>query len=214
MLLLSLKRSNAPLKKFQILVKYSTLPKQAAGKFTSNKLITEPSNTKNNINEVQRTLVYIGPFAETMKRYKMTASFFGICGIIAVPGLISTGQAPMLSVALAGISAISPAIFVHFYTRGYVTKLIVYDDIKKVERERKRPKEMKDKFIGLETISFWGRFKEENMWLSQLKYKSTTKGLVWQQNTGSKHIFTLEREIIEADPYLNALSKRIQRKQV
>ncbi|EIE81460.1 hypothetical protein RO3G_06165 [Rhizopus delemar RA 99-880] len=165
MLLLSLKRSNAPLKKFQILVKYSTLPKQAAGKFTSNKLITEPSNTKNNINEVQRTLVYIGPFAETMKRYKMTASFFGICGIIAVPGLISTGQAPMLSVAL-------------------------------------------------ETISFWGRFKEENMWLSQLKYKSTTKGLVWQQNTGSKHIFTLEREIIEADPYLNALSKRIQRKQV
>lgn len=30
----------------------------------------------------------------------MTASFFGICGIIAVPSLISTGQAPVLSVAL------------------------------------------------------------------------------------------------------------------
>lgn len=44
--------------------------------------------------------VCLGPFAETMKRYKMTASFFGICGIIAVPGLISTGQAPILSVAL------------------------------------------------------------------------------------------------------------------
>jgi hypothetical protein len=35
-----------------------------------------------------------------MKKYKMTASFFGICGIVAVPSLISTGQAPVLSVAL------------------------------------------------------------------------------------------------------------------
>ena len=60
MLLLSMKPSNGPFKKLQILVKYSTLPKQAAGKFTSNKLIAEPLNTKNNINEVQRTLVYIG----------------------------------------------------------------------------------------------------------------------------------------------------------
>ncbi|CAO3688357.1 unnamed protein product [Rhizopus stolonifer] len=149
-----------------------------------------------------------------MKRYKMTASFFGVCGMIIVPGLVSTGQVPLLSVTLAGISAISPAIFVHFYTQGYVTKLIVYDDIKHVEKERKRPKEMKDKYIGLETISFWGRFKEENMWLSQLKYKSTAKGLVWQQKTGAKHIFTLEREIMEADPYLNALAKRVQRKEV
>ncbi|KAI9279129.1 hypothetical protein BY458DRAFT_503209 [Sporodiniella umbellata] len=168
-----------------------------------------------------------------MKRYKMTASFFGVCGLIAVPGLASTGQAPLLSVALgmhslfcfvltcfssllktAGISAISPAIFVHFYTRGYVTKLIVYDDIKKVERERKRPKEMKDKYIGLETISFWGRFKEQNMWLSQLKHKSTTKGLVWEQKTGAKSIFTLEREIMEADPYLNALTKRVQKREI
>jgi hypothetical protein len=35
-----------------------------------------------------------------MRRYKMTASFFGICGIFAVPALLSTGQAPALSVAL------------------------------------------------------------------------------------------------------------------
>ncbi|CAO3694430.1 unnamed protein product [Rhizopus microsporus] len=141
----------------------------------------------------------------------MTASFFGICGIIAVPSLISTGQAPILSVALAGISAVTPALFVHFYTKGYVTKLIVYDDIKNVEKERKKPKEMKDKYIGLETVSFWGRFKEENMWLSQLRYKSTTKGLIWQQKTGPKHTFTLEREIVEADPYLRALAKRVEK---
>lgn len=43
---------------------------------------------------------HVGPFADSMKKYKMTASFFGICGIIAVPSLISTGQAPVLSVAL------------------------------------------------------------------------------------------------------------------
>ncbi|RCH96004.1 hypothetical protein CU097_001424 [Rhizopus azygosporus] len=191
---------------------YSTIPKKAAGRFTSNKLIAE--STKASYNEVQRTLVYIGPFADSMKKYKMTASFFGICGIIAVPSLISTGQAPVLSVALAGISAVTPALFVHFYTKGYVTKLIVYDDIKNVEKERNKPKEMKDKYIGLETVSFWGRFKEENMWLSQLRYKSTTKGLIWQQKTGPKHTFTLEREIVEADPYLRALAKRVEKREI
>jgi hypothetical protein len=95
---------------------YSTLPKQASGKFTSNKQIAQPIEGKINI---QQTLVYIGkkllniykdvfiesrlsqgPFTETMKRYKMTASFFGLCGIFAVPALLSTGQAPALSVAL------------------------------------------------------------------------------------------------------------------
>ncbi|ORE18444.1 hypothetical protein BCV71DRAFT_179496 [Rhizopus microsporus] len=142
---------------------YSTIPKKAAGRFTSNRLIAE--STKTSYNEVQRTLVYIGPFADSVKKYKMTASFFGICGIIAVPSLISTGQAPILSVAL-------------------------------------------------ETVSFWGRFKEENMWLSQLRYKSTTKGLIWQQKTGPKHTFTLEREIVEADPYLRALAKRVEKREI
>ncbi|KAI9478764.1 MAG: hypothetical protein EXX96DRAFT_572193 [Benjaminiella poitrasii] len=193
---------------FQLL-KYSTLPKKAAGPFTSNKLIG-PS-TKDHADEIRRTLVYIGPFAETMKRYKMTASVFGLCGIVAVPALLSSGQVPVLSAALAGISAVSPALFVHFYTHGYVTKLVVYDDIKTVEKERKRSRDMKDKFIGIETISFWGRFKEETNWLSQLRYKSTPKGLTWQQKTGAKHVFTLEREIMEADPYLKALSDRVQK---
>ncbi|CAO3622537.1 unnamed protein product [Mucor hiemalis] len=187
------------------------MPKKAAGRFTSNKLITQP--VKGHVNEVQQTLVYIGPFAETMRRYKVTASFFGLCGIFAVPALMSTGQAPPLSVALAGISAVSPAIYVHLYTSGYVTKLVVYDDIKNVERERKKPREMKDKFIGIETVSFWGRFKEETMWLSQLGYKSTPKGITWQQKTGAKNVYTFEREIMEADPYLKALADRVQRRE-
>lgn len=114
---------------------------------------------------------------------------------------------------LAGISAVSPAIFVHLYTSGYVTKLVVYDDIKNVERERKKPREMKDKFIGIETVSFWGRFKEDTMWLSQLGYKSTPKGITWQQKTGAKNVYTFEREIMEADPYLKALADRVQRRE-
>ncbi|GAA5795335.1 hypothetical protein EDC94DRAFT_604673 [Helicostylum pulchrum] len=209
-MLLLLKRSAATPISSHLIRCYSTLPKKASGRFTSNKLISEPNET--HVKDVQQTLVYIGPFAETMRRYKMTASFFGICGIFAVPALLSTGQAPIMSVALAGISAVSPAVFVHLYTSGYVTKLVVYDEIKKVERERKKPKEMKDKFIGIETISFWGRYKEDTMWLSQLKYKSTPKGITWQQKTGAKNIYTLEREIIEADPYLKALADRVQQK--
>jgi hypothetical protein len=72
---------------------------------------------------------------------------------------------------------------------------------------------MKDKFIGIETVSFWGQFKEETMWLSQLGYKSTPKGITWQQKTGAKNIFTMEREIIEADPYLKALANRVERRE-
>lgn len=119
----ALKPSSLLLKQCQA-YRYSTLPKKASGKFTSNKLIPK----KDIINEVQRTLVYlgmnfvlvyvcvyincinrlsysvyIGPFSETMKRYKMTASFFGVCGMIIVPGLVSTGQVPLLSVALGNL---------------------------------------------------------------------------------------------------------------
>lgn len=45
----------------------------------------------------------VGPFSETMRRYKMTASFFGLCGILAVPALLSSGQAPAMSVALGNV---------------------------------------------------------------------------------------------------------------
>ncbi|KAI8087646.1 uncharacterized protein B0P05DRAFT_531758 [Gilbertella persicaria] len=182
---------------------YSTLPKEAAGKFTSNKLI---NTTKSD--SVQRTLVYIGPFSETMKRYKMTASFFGLCGIVLVPALINS--APPLSVLLAGLSTVSPAIFVHFYTKGYVSKLIVYDDVKQVEKERKKPRDMKDKFVGIETISFFGKVKLDSMWLSQLNYTSTPKGIVWRNK---QKFFTFEREIMHADPYLRALCHRVEKKQ-
>ncbi|KAI9366490.1 hypothetical protein BD770DRAFT_311661 [Pilaira anomala] len=161
-MLLLLKRSVATPVTNNVFRCYATLPKKAAGKFTSNKMINEPNES--HVKDVQQTLVYIGPFAETMRRYKMTASFFGLCGIFAVPALLSTGQAPVMSVAL-------------------------------------------------ETVSFWGRFKEDNMWLSQLRYKSTPKGITWQQKTGAEKIYTLEREIIEADPYLKALADRVQRKE-
>ncbi|KAI8990235.1 hypothetical protein BDB01DRAFT_841985 [Pilobolus umbonatus] len=140
---------------------YSTIPPKAAGKFTSNKLISQP--TEGHIKDVQKTLVYIGPFAETVRRYKMTASLFGVCGILAAPVLLSTGQVPILSVAL-------------------------------------------------ETISFWGRYKEHTMWLSQLAYRSSPKGIIWQEKVGHKNVFSLERAIMESDPYLNALADRIEKR--
>ncbi|KAI8068339.1 hypothetical protein BC940DRAFT_238078 [Gongronella butleri] len=75
---------------------YSTqVPKKAAGAFTSNKHIDgvkPPSHST-----INKTLVYIGPFSETIRRYKMTATLFGVCGLAAVPALLSTGQAPALS---------------------------------------------------------------------------------------------------------------------
>ncbi|ORX43863.1 hypothetical protein DM01DRAFT_262485 [Hesseltinella vesiculosa] len=73
---------------------YSTqLPKKAAGVFTSNKHIDAKSTPP----LINKTLVYIGPFSETIRRYKMTATLFGVCGACAVPALLSTGQAPALS---------------------------------------------------------------------------------------------------------------------
>lgn len=59
-MLLLLKRS-CPLQNPAVhaaLRSYSAMPKKAAGRFTSNKLITQPA--KDHVNEIQQTLVYIG----------------------------------------------------------------------------------------------------------------------------------------------------------
>ncbi|ORZ00447.1 hypothetical protein BCR43DRAFT_485232 [Syncephalastrum racemosum] len=178
------------------------LPQKAAGAFTSNKHIATPITT-------EKTLVYIGPFGDTLQRYKMVASLFGVCGLCAVPALLSTGQAPTMSIVFAGISALTPAAFVHWYTRGHVTRLMVYDDVRTVEKQRRRPKEMlqqSDKYVGIETCSPVGRLREHNLWLSELNdvSKSGSKAVVWQWK--KRYPFILERSIIEADPFLNGLS--------
>ncbi|KAF7727143.1 hypothetical protein EC973_008004 [Apophysomyces ossiformis] len=163
---------------------YSTqIPKKAAGAFTQNKYIAKPLEA----NAMNRTLVYIGPFAETIRRYKMTASLFGICGLCSVPALLSTGQAPILSVVL------------------------VHDDVKTVERQRKRPQELKDKWIGLERITFLGRSCEDNAWLSELSDKSNKKNVLWQ-NRKTKTIYSLEKAVVESDPYLHTLANRLHQK--
>ncbi|KAI8343644.1 hypothetical protein BC941DRAFT_509062 [Chlamydoabsidia padenii] len=194
---------------------YSTqLPKKAAGAFTSNRHITPPSTTgnddPNNSNVINKTLVYIGPFSETIKRYKMTASLFGICGICAVPALLSTGQAPALSVALAGVSAVAPSIFIHWYTQDYVANLIAYEDIKTIERQRKQQRTLppKDMWLGIESWTFFGRKKEHNMWLSQLVDISDQKAMRWQWG---KKKFTLERGIMDADPFLKRLASSVHK---
>ncbi|KAI7853125.1 hypothetical protein BDC45DRAFT_511390 [Circinella umbellata] len=188
-----------------------SIPKKAAGAFTSNKHISQPVS-------LNKTLVYIGPFADSVQKYKMVATLFGACGLCAVPGLLSTGQAPVLAVALTGVSALIPAGFIHWYTRNLVTRLMVYDDIKTVERERRRPRDMKnDKWLGIETVSLFGRLKEHNMWLQDLKDVSLTsstqqqsKMVIWEEqkkpNKGRR--YALERAIVEADPYLQGLANR------
>ncbi|KAI9496021.1 hypothetical protein BDB00DRAFT_811421 [Zychaea mexicana] len=188
------------------------IPKKAAGAFTSNKHISQPVT-------LNKTLVYIGPFADSVQRYKMVASLFGVCGLCAVPGLLSTGQAPALSVIMAGVSAIMPAGFIHMYTRNLVTRLMVYDDVKTVERERRRPGDMKnDKWLGIETVSVFGRLKEHNMWLADLKdvtpSQQQSKMVLWEKQNkktsgrGPSRRYALERAVVEADPYLQGLADR------
>ncbi|KAI7881832.1 hypothetical protein K492DRAFT_161126 [Lichtheimia hyalospora FSU 10163] len=187
---------------------YSTkqIPKKAAGAFTSNKYITQP--VAGSI--ANKTLVYIGPFADTMQRYKMVASLFGACGLCAVPALLSTGQPSILSVILAGTSAMAPALFIHWYTRNIATKLIVYDDVKTVEQQRRRPREINTgKWIGIETSSLLGRLRENNMWLSDLTSTHGDKVITWQS---SKRRYVFERAVMEADPYLQGLDQCISGK--
>ncbi|OAD79241.1 hypothetical protein PHYBLDRAFT_179036 [Phycomyces blakesleeanus NRRL 1555(-)] len=191
------------------LANYSTQIKKTAGPFTPNKLITESvGDTSANIN---RTLVYIGPFTETIRRYKTTASLFGVCGICAVPALLSTGEAPIMSVVLAGVSAITPIGFVHWYTKDYVTRLIVHDDVKTVEKQRKKPQEIKDKWVGLEKVGLMGFVREQTVRLSDLTDKSTPKAVMWEAK-GKK--FALERDVMNTDPFLNGLVNFIKKKSV
>ncbi|KAI9323431.1 hypothetical protein BX666DRAFT_1886787 [Dichotomocladium elegans] len=192
---------------------YSTskqLPKNAAGAFTSNKHIAQTVNAGDAT--LNKTLVYIGPFAETMQRYKMVASLFGACGLCAVPALLSTGQAPALSVLFAGASAVAPAVFIHWYTRDLVTRLMVYDDVKTVERQRRRPREITGgKWIGIETCSALGRPREDTMWLSDLRPMAVSNNSAKTVNWRFKNRrFALERAVVEADPFLLGLDKVVQ----
>ncbi|CAO3632677.1 unnamed protein product [Cunninghamella echinulata] len=136
----------------------------------------------------------------------MTASLFGACGICAVPALLSTGEAPTISVMLAGLSAISPSIFIHWYTKEYVASLIAYEDIKIIERQRKKPLDIKDMWLGIETWSFFGVKKEQNMWLSQLFDVSDRKMMKWKYKN---HIFAFEHGVMDADPFLKGLVKKM-----
>ncbi|KAI8393365.1 uncharacterized protein BYT42DRAFT_488249 [Radiomyces spectabilis] len=146
---------------------YATqVPKKAAGVFTSNKHIAQP--VQGETPAINKTLVYIGPFAETIRRYKMTASLFGICGLCAVPALMSTGQAPPLSV-------------------------------------------IKDKWLGIETCNFFGKYSEENMWLSELRTVPSEKSVLWKDTKRRKATFALEKAVMESDPFLRGLADRCRK---
>ncbi|KAI8579548.1 hypothetical protein K450DRAFT_241498 [Umbelopsis ramanniana AG] len=140
----------------------SALPKEAAGPFTSNSKIASTSKPED------KTLVYLGPFAETIRKYKITASLFTICGMCAVPALLSTGQAPVAASVLAGISAVTPTAFIHWLSGNYVSKLIVYDQPRNIRRT-KDVKITKDMLLEMETFNAMGKTKTGKVMLSQLR---------------------------------------------
>ncbi|RUP43202.1 hypothetical protein BC936DRAFT_137485 [Jimgerdemannia flammicorona] len=77
---------------------YSTTTKS---QLANHRMLSTKSNHDN------KTLVYIGPSTNTIRNYKMTASMFGICGLVTIPALLWMGQAHMLGAIIAtwGISA-------------------------------------------------------------------------------------------------------------
>ncbi|RUS25140.1 hypothetical protein BC938DRAFT_472577 [Jimgerdemannia flammicorona] len=63
---------------------YSTTTKS---QLANHRMLSTKSNHDN------KTLVYIGPSTNTIRNYKMTASMFGICGLVTIPALLWMGQA-------------------------------------------------------------------------------------------------------------------------
>ncbi|KAH8555695.1 hypothetical protein BGW37DRAFT_516610 [Umbelopsis sp. PMI_123] len=182
----------------------STLPKEAAGPFTSNSKIAPASRPE------EKTLVYLGPFADTIRKYKITASLFSICGICAVPALLATGQAPIAASVMAGISAVTPTVFIHWLSGNYVSKLIVYDQPRNIRRT-KDVKITKDMLLELETFNAMGKTNTGKVMLSQLREAELKKNSLigWTENGSKQRAWKLERAVIEADPYLNAIARKI-----
>lgn len=88
--------------------------------------------------------------------------------------------------------------------------LIAYEDIKNIERQRKQQRGVqgKDMWLGIETWTFFGQKKEQNMWLSQLWDISDQKAMRWRWG---KRKFTLERSIMDADPFLKRLASSLRK---
>ncbi|KAM3579401.1 hypothetical protein VKS41_008259 [Umbelopsis sp. WA50703] len=188
-----------------ISVRYkSTVPKEAAGPFTTNDKISTTSRPED------KTLVYLGPFAETIRKYKITASLFTLCGLCAVPALLTTGQAPVAASIMAGISAVTPTGFIHWLSGNYVSKLIVYDQPRNIRRT-KDIKITKDMLLELETYNLMGGVKTGKVMLSRLTEEELKKKayIGWAEKGSKQRAWKLERAVVEADPYLNALADRI-----
>lgn len=104
----------------------------------------------------------------------------------------------------------TPTGFIHWLSGNYVSKLMVYDHPKNIRRT-KDIKITKDMLLEMETFNVMGGIKRGKVMLSQLREANLKKkSLIGWTEVGSKQrAWKLERGIVEADPYLNAIADKI-----
>lgn len=114
------------------------------------------------------------------------------------------------SVHLAGLSAVTPTAFIHWLSGNYVSKLIVYDQPRNIRRT-KDVKITKDMLLEMETFNAMGKTKTGKVMLSQLREAQLKKNTLigWTEQGTGQRAWKLERAVIEADPYLNAIAIKI-----
>ena len=66
---------------------------------------------------------YRGPLTRTMAGYKLISSSFLLCGLIAVPTLLNTGDQGILGASMVGIASILPIGLQILLVPGYVVQI-------------------------------------------------------------------------------------------
>lgn len=104
----------------------------------------------------------------------------------------------------------TPTGFIHWLSGNYVSKLIVYDQPRNIRRT-KDIKITKDMLLELETYNLMGGVKTGKVMLSRLAEEQLNKKayIGWAEKGSQQRAWKLERAVVEADPYLNALADRI-----
>ncbi|KAL1916057.1 uncharacterized protein VTP21DRAFT_6061 [Calcarisporiella thermophila] len=164
----------------------------------------------------ERVLLYTGPMAEQIRRFKTVALMFSMCAVIAVPSVLLFGKAPMLGAAMAGTSALTPSVFIHWLTKNYVYNIWLYAPssvTKHLAKHLNNPQ--RDFLLGLETFSYIGKGSETLVYLSQLAHaRGKYRYVTWINRDGRKDTtkrFFVEKDIFANDAQLKALWERIEK---
>lgn len=73
-----------------------------------------------------RQLIYIGPQAPQVLAYRIAGAVFIGVGAIGIPGMLTTGQAPLVGSVAVLFSVLIPVLFIRGMTSNYVTRLYVH----------------------------------------------------------------------------------------